>query len=136
MFNAINCVVISTTVISYERITVVALVNGEKIAELRQQRGWGQRDLATIAEVDPSVISRLERNLQDDCMLSVVVALAATLGVTIDELLAQGQQTNFTRLVPELQSEVNQLAQKPIEIQRQAAGILHGYLSTLGKASG
>ncbi len=106
-------------------------VDGKRVAELRQQHGWGQRDLAEAGQIDPSVVSRLERNLQDDCMLSIVVAIASALGVTVDELLMQGQHATYLGLTPELQSATNQLAHQSPAIQRQAAGILRGYLSTL-----
>jgi transcriptional regulator with XRE-family HTH domain len=133
--HATNSVIISTSVISSERITEVKLINGAKIAELREQKGWGQRELATAAKIDHSVISRLERNLQSDCMVSALSAIAFVLGVSIDELLYEGQQSTYIQLVPKLQAVVNELSRKDANIQRQAAGILTGYLSTLDDGS-
>src|SRR5258708_38169293 len=102
MLNAKIEAVVSTPLISREGNNSVSIVNGDKIAELRRQRGWGQRDLAAEAQIDPSVISRLERNLQDDCMLSIVIAIAEALGVTVDELLSKGQHATYLGLAPEL----------------------------------
>jgi transcriptional regulator with XRE-family HTH domain len=121
----------STTRISRERIRVVGLVNGEKIVELRQKRRWSQSDLSAAAHVDHSVISRLERNLQPDCMLSIIIAIANALGVTVDELLVETEQMTLGKLSPELRAAIHQLAQKGQRIQRQAGLILDGYLASL-----
>lgn len=110
---------------------MVGWVDGDKIAGLRNQQGLGLRELATKAQVDHSVISRLERNLQEDCMVSVVVAIASALGVAVDDLLRDGQQATNRKLIPEFQAVSNDFAQHPPKIQRQAAGILRGFLSTL-----
>ena len=123
----------STSVVSLEEITVNSVLNGEKLAELRRLRGLGQRQLAEIAKVDASVISRLERNLQTDCMVSILMAISSVLGVTTDELLRNSQQTSNQSLVPELQAVNNTLSRQPEKTQRQAAGILRGYLSTLSE---
>lgn len=113
------------------KITVAVLINGEKITLLRKQKGLDQRDLANAAGVDPSVISRLERNLQDDCMLSVIVHIAEALNVPVDELLIAGQSAIQKDLHPEFQAVIGVLAHFPPMIQQQAAGILRGYVSTL-----
>jgi transcriptional regulator with XRE-family HTH domain len=128
---ATNRTIFFTTVISRVRITGVKLINGARIAELRGQRGLGQRELAAAAQIDHSVISRLERNLQDDCMVSALFAIASILGVPVDDLLHHGQQAVTLNLAPELQAAINQLGQRSPVIQRQAAGILNGYISTL-----
>lgn len=108
------------------------MLSGNQIKGLREQRGWEQRELATVAQVHPSVVSRLERNLQEDVKLSVVVAIASALGVTVDSLLpAEGRARSVEALAPELQSIVSQLAIQTVDVQLQAAGILRGYLSTL-----
>lgn len=113
---------------------MVGWVNGDKIAELRRQQGLGLRELALKAQVDHSVISRLERNLQQDCMLSVIVAIALALGVAVDDLLRHGQQATNRKLTPEFQAIINELAEQPPKIQRQSAGILRGYLLTLDES--
>ena len=108
-------------------------VDGEKVAELRNQQGLGLRELAAKAGVDHSVVSRLERNIQKDCMLSAVAAIASALGVTIDDLLRNGQSAKNERLIPEFQAVINEFTQQPPKIQHQAAGILNGFLSTLNE---
>jgi|SRR5579859_5860528 len=133
MLNAKFGRIVITTLSAHQGISVVNVVNGEKLAQLRQKREWGQRELAAAAKVDPSVISRLERNLQEDCMLSIVVAIAEALGVMVDDLLMNGQQATNARLHPELQAAINRLTQQPVRNQRQAAGILEGYLLALDR---
>lgn len=110
---------------------MAGLINGDKIALLRKEKDWDQRKLAAEAHVDPSVVSRLERNLQDDCMLSIVNRIASVLDVSIDELLNRGYQPGTVDLDSELQAVISILARQTPIIQQQAAGILRGYISTL-----
>jgi transcriptional regulator with XRE-family HTH domain len=112
------------------------MVDGDKLAELRKQQGLGLRELAAKAGIDHSVISRLERNLQEDCMSSSAVSIASVLGVTVDEVLQLSQQVINRKIVPELQAINNELARYSPKIQRQAAGILRGYLLTLNDSQG
>lgn len=107
-------------------------LDGQKIAQMRQQRGWDQYELAKQAGVHPSVISRLERGVQEDARLSVVLAIADALGITVDELLSRTAVEDVVQtMVPELQVILVELQKQPAVIQQQAAGILRGFLSTL-----
>ncbi len=108
------------------------ILNGVLIRQIRAQQGWDQKSLAKAANVHPSVISRVERNLQEDVKLSVAIAIANALGGTIDSLLNR-ETWQPNELAPELLAVINQLRQRDEHTQRQAAGILSGYLSTLGK---
>lgn len=64
-----------------------ALINVDMLRSLRELRGWDQQALATQADVDRSVISRIERGSQRDLKVSVLVALARALEVPVDRLL-------------------------------------------------
>jgi transcriptional regulator with XRE-family HTH domain len=109
------------------------LLNREKITALRQKKGWDQYELAQAANIAPSVISLLERGQRTDFRLSVVIGIADALGVRVNEILATQPELDDLppSLIPELQAVVTKLAAQPDAIQRQAAGILNGYLSTL-----
>ncbi len=106
-------------------------LNTSKIIELRTKRQWEQKDLAQQAEVATSVISRLEQGLQADFKISVVAAVARALEVSVDSLLAEPYQPDTGEIVVELSELMVELSHQPKSIQRQAAGILKGYLSTL-----
>jgi transcriptional regulator with XRE-family HTH domain len=93
-------------------------------------RGWGQRDLASTAGINQSVLSRLERDLQDDVMLSVVAALAGAFEVSIDSLTAR-TNTPKGQVIPELNALMEILGTQPKEVQQQVAGVIRGYLSTM-----
>lgn len=110
----------------------MSILNGSLIRQLREQKGWDQRRLAREAEIHPSVLSRLEREVQEDVRLSVVVALASTLDIPIRSLLRDPDvSTHGLDLIPDLKNVMVILADYPEAIQRQAAGILKGYLSTI-----
>ncbi len=107
-----------------------SLLDGARIARLRKQKGWDQYELAAAAHVTPSVVSRLERNLQADFRLSVVAVIAAALDVPVDSLLKREETVRTDELVVDLQVAVAQLKRQPEEVQRHAAGIIRGYLSS------
>jgi transcriptional regulator with XRE-family HTH domain len=93
----------------------------------------GQYELAEAAQINASVISRMERELQADFKLSVVVAIAQALGVHVDELLISHQKTEEIKqnFVPELETTLIELRKQPATIQRQAAGVIKGLISTI-----
>ena len=59
---------------------------GEKIRQLRERRGWSQRELAQRARVRQALLSALESGRQQDTTGSVLRRLALTLGCTTDYL--------------------------------------------------
>lgn len=109
----------------------VGTINGEKILELRKARGWEQQDLADSANVARSVISRMERAIQFNFQVSVLVSIATTLGVSTDSLLLPEYQQVPPPLVPELQSAVSQLSELTPSIQKLAASVLTRLLNGL-----
>lgn len=102
------------------------LVDGARIANLRKQRGLDQYELAEKAGVAPSVISRLERNLQADYKLSVIVSVARILGVTVDELLIDTDVEQD--MLPEFRAVLDEIRSRDVTTQRLAAGVLRGLL--------
>jgi transcriptional regulator with XRE-family HTH domain len=64
---------------------------GQKIAELRKQRGWTQEELATRLNVSAQAVSKWEtdQSLPD---VSLLVGLAGLLGVSVDGLLKPEQE--------------------------------------------
>lgn len=105
------------------------ILNIDKIVELRTALGWDQKQLAQAANIARSVVSRLEKGNQTDFKLSIVVALAKALGVSVDTLLVDSAETYTTGLVPDLQSVLFQLKEQPETVQKQIARIIRGYLS-------
>ena len=123
-----------TTISTVEMITrfkdcCYLMLNISKIAELRKQKGWDQQTLANQAGVDPSLISRLERGLQGDFKLSVVVSIAKALEVSVDSILESKYHIKEPIFEPELTVILNQLGKKPGKIQLQVAAMLKGYLN-------
>jgi transcriptional regulator with XRE-family HTH domain len=105
-------------------------INGTMIVELRRSRGWDQKTLANVSGVDAGVISRLERNLQSDFKISVVLAVAKALEVSVDTLLNYVPSEDDV-VTPEWEVICAAIAKYPPRIQKQAAAIMQGYLSSL-----
>lgn len=64
-------------------------VLGARVRILREERGLSLRELARRAEVQVSDISRLERGLTGQPRLSLGLALARAMGVTLSQLLGE-----------------------------------------------
>lgn len=107
------------------------MLNIKKITQLRKNRGWEQRELAQAANINPSVISRLERGLQGDFKLSVILGIANALDVQIDDLLDNPQTNDSSQLCPEFKSTIIRLSHQPTYIQNRIVGMINGYLSVL-----
>jgi transcriptional regulator with XRE-family HTH domain len=107
------------------------VLDPQVLRSLREARGWDQLTLATMADVDPSVVSRLERGLQQDLKASVLVALARALETPVDVLLMPSSQHAPALLVAELTAVITELAALPQAQQRQVAAIVRAYLSAM-----
>lgn len=94
-----------------------------------ENRGWDRQTLATREGIDPSVISRLERGLQDDMRASVLSALARVFQVRVELLLAEPLAP--PALGTELTGAVAALGPLSPAQQRQVAALLRAYISTL-----
>ena len=111
-----------------------AVIDGDALRRLREARGLTGRELARAADVDHSVISRLERGVQRDMSVSVLLAVVRILRTPIDSLLAtplhpvQGEQRELTG---ELRAEISTLGELPSAYQRHLAGLLRAYRSGL-----
>lgn len=107
------------------------LVDTRILRSLREARGWNQDTLAREAKVHPSVISRLERGLQQDLDASVLVALAHSLNIPCDTLLSPQYRYSAPELEPSLAAMLTELAKLPNVYQRQVAALLRAYISSI-----
>ncbi len=108
------------------------VIDGAALRRLREVRGWDQSALARRAGISQSVVSRLERGLQDNLDAAVLIALARTLGIAVDALLVASTQPDQAPLVGELAVIVPELARLPEGDQRRVAAILQAYVQASG----
>jgi transcriptional regulator with XRE-family HTH domain len=108
---------------------MTALLNAETLRQLREARRWDQQTLAQSAGVDPSVISRLERGIQEDLRASVLVSLARALHTSVDSLLAEPLTPG--PLTADLSAAVQHLATLSPMQQRQVAALIRAYVETV-----
>jgi|RhiMetdeSRZDD1v2_1073273.scaffolds.fasta_scaffold3049447_1 transcriptional regulator with XRE-family HTH domain len=59
---------------------------GERVAQLRDERGWTQKELAERTGVQYETINRIENGKHTAPRVHVLVALARALGTTTDYL--------------------------------------------------
>lgn len=78
---------------------------GSRLAQLRQRRGWKQRELARRAEIDPGRLSKLERGVVR-ASAAELVRLSLALGTGLDELVfgaATSLEADWQRLRGEIE---------------------------------
>ena len=107
------------------------IIASRTLRALREAHGWDQQTLAARAGITSPVISRLERGLQVDLRVSVLMALARALEIPVDTLLNVADVPHQAEQTPELTAAIGRLQQLPLRKQKQAAAILQGYLSSL-----
>ena len=107
------------------------VIDPQVLRALREARHWDQQTLAATAGVDPSVVSRLERGLQQDLRASVLVALARALQSPVDALLVAEDSQHQPVFIAELTAAVQRLADLSPAHQRQLAAIVQAYLATM-----
>lgn len=108
-----------------------SVIDGDVIRSLRETRGWDQHTLARAADISPSVVSRIERGLQEDLRASVLVALARALEVPVDALLHSSLRQSPSAFSPELVAAIAELAHLDVNSQKQVAAVLRAYITTL-----
>lgn len=79
---------------------------GKKIRDLRERKGWSQKDLECASDVSQPVIHRLETHYYKKLDLETVEKLAITLGTTLDcmlelDLSKQNCENTYFKHLPE-----------------------------------
>jgi DNA-binding XRE family transcriptional regulator len=64
----------------------LSLAFGQRVIELRNEREWSQKHLASTAGVDQGYISRIESGQTEPCLVSLAV-LAKAFGLGLSEML-------------------------------------------------
>jgi transcriptional regulator with XRE-family HTH domain len=80
-----------------EKVDEVAKRVGQKVCEIRRERGWIQQELASAVPATVQWISHVERGLQN-LNLASMVRLANALGVPVVELLMPPKAPRKSRL--------------------------------------
>ena len=80
-------------------------VLGSRVLELRNERGWNQKELAQRAGIHTTRLSKLERGLGRPS-LNEVMGLADALGLRLDDLLGRDgpPRTRPSRLIHEFET--------------------------------
>ncbi|KAB3535757.1 helix-turn-helix transcriptional regulator [Alkaliphilus pronyensis] len=63
------------------------MLNGLKLRELRNVKGYTTLDIANLTHISKSYIEELERGTKHNPAFNKVVSLASVLGVKVDELI-------------------------------------------------
>ncbi|MCA0458504.1 MAG: helix-turn-helix transcriptional regulator [Chloroflexi bacterium] len=114
----------------------MSILDKQLITNLRKQKGWEQKDLAEAAGINPAVVSRLERGIQTDFKLSIIVAIANALDVEVDDLLQKNDNVSrISRLHPQLQSSLSRLSNYPLSEQKLIAAIIDAFLKEIESES-
>lgn len=65
------------------------MLNGLKIREMRNSKGYTTNDMARFTKISKSYIEELERGAKHNPSLNKVVSIARALGAKVDEIIIQ-----------------------------------------------
>lgn len=71
---------------------------GERVSELRRERGLSQRQLADMAGLGRDAVLRLEHN-RSKARKATIMAVARTLGVSYSELVGEDAEESFQHVM-------------------------------------
>lgn len=71
------------------RVTEVSERLGARIAELRKERGWTQRELAERTGITPTYVSEIENARTKNVGSAILLEIADALGASLDYLLGR-----------------------------------------------
>jgi XRE family transcriptional regulator, master regulator for biofilm formation len=77
-------------IIQQIKIKEVNIMIGKNIARLRNQRGYSLSELAELTNISKSYLSNIERNLNKNPSLQIMIKIASVLKVDIITLLQTG----------------------------------------------
>ena len=106
-------------------------IDAHLLHDQRESKGWSQRKLADVAGVDNTLISRLERNLQDDVGVKSVLALAKALELPVEDLLSPSARRASFVLPSELFAVFAEISALSPHRQQHVILILRAYLAGL-----
>ncbi|MBU8916136.1 helix-turn-helix domain-containing protein [Bacillus sp. FJAT-29953] len=86
---------------------------GEKIKQLREEKGYSLTELARLADVSKSYLSLLERGMQTNPSLQLIQKIALPLETSIEYLLGYQQELEYIEF--KLDKEWKSLIQQAIE---------------------
>src|SRR5262245_16882969 len=110
---------------------------GARIAELREERGWSQKELASRAGISPVRMSRIENGVYAP-LLEDLPRLRVALGVPIDMLfpIAPGAAAGDPRLAAALQVFEAVASEKDREAAARVLGMAAGGIRAARLAAG
>jgi XRE family transcriptional regulator of biofilm formation len=86
---------------------------GERLRELRQEKGYSISELAELAGVSKSYLSYIERDVQKNPSLQFLRKIASTLETDVEDLLGAPSEIQASNLV--IDNEWGKLLNKAIE---------------------
>ena len=99
--------------------------------ERRIAKGWSQRELAQAAGIHPSVVNRIERNLQSDLTVTVLLALATALDLAPEDMLHPTRHQSIEQVSAELAAAFTDASALPHVHQKHLARLIRAYLTDL-----
>jgi transcriptional regulator with XRE-family HTH domain len=106
---------------------------GKRVAQLRKARGITQVQLAEALEVSQQTVQSYEVGRRR-IPVSTLRLLAKTLSVSLDELMADGEQARRKREpVPQVQRQLERISALPKPKQRAVMDVIEALLAQQGR---
>lgn len=100
---------------------------GERLINLRKEKGISQRDLATAIDKDPTQVRRYERN-KSEPTARIAIIIAEKLDVTVEELIL-GNNNHESGLHKSLKENFRKIMLLPENKQRSILDIIEPFVN-------
>ncbi len=107
-------------------------IDGSKLRYLRQDvHGWTQDELGDKAQVDRSLISKIETDQKENVYMHVALSIAHTLGVPVEEIIVG----SFPKSEPSLLVMMNHIEGMTPEEKKSVFDYIQFVLSKRGEST-
>lgn len=107
-------------------------IDGEKVRYLRDElHGWTQDELGDKAQVDRSLISKIENDRKENVYMHVALSIAHTLGVPVEEIIVG----SFAKAEPSLLVMMNHIEGMTPEEKKSVFDYIQFVMSRRGEST-
>jgi transcriptional regulator with XRE-family HTH domain len=108
---------------------------GSRISQLRERRGWTQKQLAERSSISVTFLSEVENDKPKSVGAEVLIRLASALGASLDYLMTGASSTRQPEEVIAVPPELTAAAEQQGWSYKDTIALLHGQQAVVARRS-